>query len=269
MSYGPSGLAIGSSIISVPSIPSQIVFTAASEIFTLLGDGHIAVDGVTLAPGSSAKVVDGKTISLGSSGVVIDSSTVAIPSTKSHAVFTAASETFTPLGNGQIAVDGVTLNQGSSTIVVDGKTISFGLSGIVIDSSTFSLPSSPSQAIFTIASETFTPLGNGQVLVDGITLYPGSSATVIDGKTMSLGSSEIVIDSSTVSFPSASVTTDPFGNIIMSAFGAGPGATQSASSANGSEGSVTPFTGTASNSRQSETACILLGMSIVTLLGLL
>ena len=269
LSYGPSGLAIGSSIISVPSSPSHTVFTAASETFTPLGDGKIAVDGVTLAPGSPAKVVDGKTISLGLSGVVIDSSTVAIPSATSHAVFTAAYETFTPLGNGQVAIDGVTLNQGSSATVVDGKTMSFGLSGIVIESSTFTIPSIPSQTVFTAASETFTRLGNGQVLIDGITLIPGSSATVIDGKTMSLGASGIVIDSSTIPLPSASARTDPLGNIIMSAFGAGPDATQSALSANGSSSGVTPFTGAASTSRGSEFAYFLIGISIVKVLGLL
>ena len=267
--YGPSGLAVGSSTISVPSVPLHTVFTAASETFTPLGDGQIAVDGVTLAPGLPAKVVDGKTISLGLSGIVIDSSTVAIPSITSHAVFTAAYETFTPLGKGQVAIDGVTLNQGSSATVVDGKTMSFGLSGIVIDSSTFSLPSIPSQTVFTAASETFTRLGNGQLLVDGITLIPGSSATVIDGKTMSLGPSGIVIDSSMVPLPSASAVTDPLGNIIMSAFGAGPSATQSTLSANGSSSGVSPFTGGASTSRGSGSAYLLIGISIVKVLGLL
>ena len=269
LSFGPSGLSIGSSTISVPSVPMHIVFIAALETFTPLGDGQVAVDGVTLAPGSPAKVVGGKTISLGSSGVVIDSSTVAIPSISSQAFFTAASETITPLGNGQIAVDGVTLIQGSSATVVNGKTMSLGLFGLVIDSSTYSTPSVPSQTVFTAASETFTPLGNGQVLVDGITLNPGSPATVIDGKTMSLGPSGIVVDSSTIPLPSASAVTDPLGNIIMSAFGAGPGAIKSASSDNSSSSSVTPFTGAASTSRGSESAYILIGISIVTVLGLL
>ena len=270
LSYGPSGLVVGSSKISVPSLPLHTVFTAASQTFTPLADGQIAVDGITLAPGSPAKVIGGKTISLGSSGVVIDSSTVAIPSITPHAVFTAASETYTQLGNNQIAIDGVTLNQGSAATVVNGKTMSYGSSGIVIDSSTFSLPSIPSQTVFTAASETFTPLGNGQVLVDGITLTPGSPATVIDGKTISLELSRIVIDSSTIPLPSASAVTDQLGNIIMSAFGAGSGATQSASSYNGSSSGVTPFTGAASTSRRSETAyIILLGISIGTVLRLL
>ena len=155
MSLGPSAVIIGSSTISLPLVPTEPsnFITIGSKTFTLLGNGQVVGDEVTLAQGSSATVVDGKTMSVGTSEVMIGSSTIPLAFVPSdHAkVITVESKTFTLLGNGQMAGDGVTLIPGSPATVVNENTMSLGVSVLIIGSSTIPLPS---------ASESSAVLGN-------------------------------------------------------------------------------------------------------------
>lgn len=164
VSLGSSGLQIGSTVVAIPKAgshhtasqgitPEQSSITTGSKTFTLLGNGQLVSDGVTLAQGSSATIVDGKTMSIKPPELIIGSSTIPlrfIPSDSAN-IITIASKPFTFLGNGQVIGDGVTLTQGSSATVVNGETMSLGASGSFIGSSTIPLPP---------ASETSALLGN-------------------------------------------------------------------------------------------------------------
>ncbi|KAL8792843.1 MAG: hypothetical protein Q9195_004572 [Heterodermia aff. obscurata] len=180
MSLGPSEVIIGSSTVSLPLIPTEPsrFITIGSKTFTLLSNGQVVGDGVTLARGSSGTVVDGKTMSVGTSEVMIGSSTIPltlIPSGKAN-VMTVVSETLTLLANGQMVGEGVTLIQGSPATVVDGNTMSLGRSEVIVDSSTVPLPS---------ASEASALLGN--IIMSAFGGHPGATSSSASANASSSG----------------------------------------------------------------------------------
>lgn len=113
VSYGSSGLIIGTSSIAIPSKtadPSEVIpLSAADGTFTSVSKSLLVVDGTTLFMGSTARVVDGKTMSYGSSGLVVDTSTVPIPNSDSTVS--------NPLGN--IIMSGFGLGPAASATSVE------------------------------------------------------------------------------------------------------------------------------------------------------
>ena len=183
ISLGSSGLAIGSTMISLPFVTPY-----PSEYVTL---GH------TITQGAPAITVSGTPISLGSSGLAIGSTTISLSPAASPAIFTAAGQVITPLSNGGVIVAGKTIAPGAPAVTVSGTPISLGSSGLAIGSTTISLPSTTSQAVFTVAGQAITPLPNG-VIIAGQTLLPGAPAITASGAVISLSPSNLVIGTSTI-----------------------------------------------------------------------
>lgn len=162
VSYGPSGLAIGTSTIPVPTPPpSGVLGAGPTNVFTLGGQIFTAnptavyIAGTTLTAGGSSVTVSGTAISLGDSGIVIASSTYAIPfDILPSSTMVIGSETLTICPTA-IEVGGTTLSDGGSTITVHGIPISLGPSGLVAAGSTVFYRGGP----LTAASQTSEGLG--------------------------------------------------------------------------------------------------------------
>ncbi|TKA83318.1 hypothetical protein B0A55_00636 [Friedmanniomyces simplex] len=202
------------------------------------GSGQtLVVDGSSTATlqGSGAAVLAGVTVTAGSSGgssyvVVGGSQTVALSSGTTaadpQAVVTLSGHAYTAteLSNGDAAIDGATLSRGQAA-TIDGALVSVGPSGVVVGG-TQTIPfeslqtlGPASQAIITLNGHiyTATELGNGDAVIDGITMTSGSTAT-INGVLISDGGARgLVIDrSQTVPFSAAaSATASPGSEAVL------------------------------------------------------
>lgn len=197
---------------------------AAKQTWTPLNEGRLVANGATLSIGGPALTVSGTVISMKSAGLIADGSTIVVPGLlpsqdkgiSEPTVFTAAGQTVTPLGNNQFQVNGATLRPGGPASTVEGVRMSLGSSEVIIGTSTIPLPSpvalSPlaSQPMpVPAAGHTFTPIGDGRVLIDGATITQGESPDFVQGASVSLGSSVLVIGSSTVAMPTPIETSPP------------------------------------------------------------
>ena len=79
ISVGPGGsLVIGTSTISLET-PTPAVITTDGQIFTVEGNGLIAIGGATLSSGGAGTIISGTPISVGPGGLAIGSETVPLP----------------------------------------------------------------------------------------------------------------------------------------------------------------------------------------------
>ncbi|KAK3623127.1 hypothetical protein LTR56_021797 [Elasticomyces elasticus] len=229
---------------SSPSAPQTIVTLAGA---TVSGDpsdpSNIIVLGQTLTP-SQATPVDDTGITVASDGSVVlgtgqSASTVivqVVPS--SQATLTADGHTLTlqqdPNHGSTLIIDGTSTAtlQASGIALLDGLTVSAETSGdpsyLVVGSQTVALgahtalesPSASqtsgptSQAVVTLDGHTFTAtkLGDGNAIIQGITLPPGSDTT-IDGVHLGIGPSGLTIGGSqTVSFSAVPSVAESLGS---------------------------------------------------------
>lgn len=186
------------SLVSVLSI-GGLIFTALPTSGFLLAD-------TTIPPDGPAITIQGTPVSLGGSVLVVGSSTVVIPTGSANGVLTAAGVEFTPLGQGRIRLDGVTLMVNEPATTVSGTSISLGSSGIAIAGQTFAFPTLASEAIasdgtLTIAGQTITRLGGSKAIIDGVTLTINGPAEAVSGTSLSLASTGLMVDGQTYAFP--------------------------------------------------------------------
>ncbi|KAK4499820.1 hypothetical protein PRZ48_008006 [Zasmidium cellare] len=210
-----SPLTLPNGIVATPTVGNGSPLTTSGAMGLILS-------GTTLAPGSSA-VISGTTYSLATSGgVYINGQSYALPGASSDSPITLpngviATPTIEPANPpatnapgiafqttsvANIILAGTTLAPGS-TAVISGTTFSLPVSGdaIFVNGQSFPLPTGSAGSPVTLAdglvvtptaipnvvigSHTFTPSGATEVVLDGTTLAPGSSA-VISGTTYSL-----------------------------------------------------------------------------------
>lgn len=202
IAYGPSGLAIGSTIVSLASLPAGTL-NAAGQAITSAPQGY-AIDGTTVLP-NQAITVSGTVISLNPSQIIIGSSTISLPASKeASSVLTVNGQTLTALPNGNGYVDnGQTINPGSPAIMISGipTSIAAGASAVIVGSSTIPIATGSPNGLLTAAGETFTPLASGTIAIDGSTISVGGPPITDQGSVISLAPSGLVIGSSTFAFP--------------------------------------------------------------------
>ena len=214
MSLGSSQMIVGSSTLLLPTGSANGVLTAAGQTFTPLGRGSILVNGNTLSVDGPATTASGTVMSLASSGLIVDTQTFTFPKPaqelmpNANEILTFASQTFTQLGNGAVAFQGMTL-------VANGPaaTMSLASSKLVIGSQTFALPTPAPNAL------------SSAVVIDGTTLTAGDPAVIISGNTLSLtvGSSGLYVaghgpGTSTFSVPMTageSASVDAGGHLVI------------------------------------------------------
>lgn len=196
VSYGSNGLAIGTSIVPVPTPPPSPdgsgsfpgdspthVFTIGGQTLTANPTG-VYIAGTTLTAGGSAVTISGTAISLGSSGIVIGSSTYAVPSgALPSSTMVVGSETFT-IWPTAIEVGGTTLREGGSPITIHGTPISLGPSGLIVAGSTIPFRNGP----LTAASQTSEGLGG--IILAGF--GPSSTTASATGTGMNTSTPSVV-----------------------------------------------------------------------------
>ena len=192
------GLTRPSSLVSVLSV--------GGFAFTALPTSGFSLTDTTIQPEGPAITVRGTAVSLGSSMLVVGSSTAFLPSGSANGVLTAAGVEFTPLGHGQIRLDGNTLMANEPPITMSGTSISLGSSGIVIAGQTFAFPTPALEAAIpsgtlTIAGQTLTRLGSSKAIIDGMTLMINGPAQTVSGTLLSLLSTGLVVDGQTYALP--------------------------------------------------------------------
>lgn len=227
ISAGPSNVAIGGSIYTLPSTAGAILQTPAPQIqpqtTALVGgqsiarasNGGVVIGSSTIAPGSQA-TISGQVISAGQTNVAIGGSTYALPSTAGAVLQTPTPQPSTPVevgGNSIVKAPNGGIVIGSSTIApgseatISGQVISAGPSHVAIDGSTYALPTSAGGVLETPAPQTeqvpvqvggnsIARASNGGIIIGSSTLAPGSVAT-ISGQVVSAGATNVAIGSST------------------------------------------------------------------------
>ena len=197
-------LAVGSLTTNIPlSMNNGAVFTAGGLVFTE-SSSDLVVDGKTVFPGGSPITVAGTPVSLASDGnLMVGSLTTSLPiSINNGAVFTAGGLVFTEHSS-DLVVDGTTLFPGGPSITVAGTAVSLASNGkLIVGSFTTNLPLSINNgATFTAGGLVFTE-ESSDLVVDGTTLFPGSSTITIAGTPVSLASDgHLVVGSSTTTIP--------------------------------------------------------------------
>ena len=160
-------------------------------------NSNIVVAGSTILPGSTAQIA-GHSVSNGVNSVVVDGNTRQIPS------MTAAAAPPLP------TVAGQTIQHQGSNLVVAGQTIAPGQQGsvaghaivnngnaVVVDGSSQALQPTPAPAALpSINDQPIQTAPNGNLVVAGSTVAPGSQA-VIQGHTLANQGSNFVLDGST------------------------------------------------------------------------
>ena len=224
----------GGNIPQGPTSPALGIF-AAGQTWTPLNHDTLIANGATISIGGPALTTAGTTVSMGDMGLVAGSSTIAIPGVGPQSttvagapagVFTAAGQTFTPLADNKLLVNGkTTLDTGAPLTTVAGVIMSLGSSLLVIGTSTIRLSNpaapSPPPTPLTAAGKTFTPIGSNMVVAgDGTTLSIGGAALNSNGTVISLASGGLIVGGSTT-MPVRATASVGLGGVIMSGFGPG------------------------------------------------
>ncbi len=142
---------------SQPAISPPLI-KIGDQIFTALPEGGgLIIAGMTIRAGDPAVTIHGIPMFISGSDVIAGHSTLQLPSVGPNRVFTAADQTFTPVGNSAVAIDGKTLSAQGDRITIAGTPIALEEAGLVIGSQTLPLPSVGPNQVFTAAGQTFTP----------------------------------------------------------------------------------------------------------------
>ena len=209
VSFGPSGLQIGGSIIPNESLlPKSGPEVQSPELEPLV----FSVAGTRISQGGPGITISGTSISFGSLGLVVGTKTM--PLTPNEIPF--APKTATQQGS-IYSIGGNVVTQGGPAITVSGTRISLGPTALVIGSSTVKLPSLTQ---FKFKGSMITPNPTGFPIA-GTTLHPGGAAITISGTRISLGTVGLVIGSQTVPLPTASPTVFFIGSNTITANRAG------------------------------------------------
>ena len=134
ISLGPNGLIVGTSTISLPTVTSSAVISAAGQAGILGPDGYFTIAGTTLSPEAPAITVAGTRISLGSNGLIIGPSTLPLPPT-SMVTIAGHAYPLSKISNG-LAIGDSTLHSGQPAITISGTPVALEGSGLVIGTST-------------------------------------------------------------------------------------------------------------------------------------
>ena len=147
ISLGQSGIVIGTSSVSFSTAtPTRSLLTIGSETLTALHDSHgqggFEIGHSTIFPGSSGVAISGTTYSINKAGsLVVGTSTIPLATADSNNVsdsaLTAGGETFTPLSNTAVVVNGTTISIGGPAITEHGTRLSLAPNGLVVGLSTF------------------------------------------------------------------------------------------------------------------------------------
>jgi len=124
--------------ISIHAVNPSLVLvagsTVASQTLSVLSNGNVMIDGISLAPNAPALTIAETPILLGDDGLVVGTSTTPLPSLTAAAVaaiVTVPGKSVTVLPNGDVVIAGTTVTPNAPIIAVAGTPVSLGSSGLV------------------------------------------------------------------------------------------------------------------------------------------
>ncbi|KAL8895187.1 MAG: hypothetical protein Q9207_008267 [Kuettlingeria erythrocarpa] len=206
----------------IPGTPSMPPLTVGKHTISKAANGALIIGASTISPGNQVTIA-GHTVSAAPDRVIVDDTTYTLP--------TAAGAVQSPAAGPITLPNGIVVTPGASAITLSSeKVISVFPDGksLVIDGSTVNIPppttttTSSAKSIFTVAGEVFTAAQAG-FAIDGTTVAPGGAAVTVSGTVVSLGTAGLRVGSKTIPLPtSTSTSTGELGDVIMSAFDAGP-----------------------------------------------
>ena len=206
ISFGPNGVGLASTTVSVPTLSA----VTAGDLTFSMGPTAAVISGTTYAIGNGAsattKVIEGQTVSFGPNGVGLASTTVTVP--KMSAV--TAGDLIFSVGSMAAVISGTTyaIGNGASTTttVIGGQAVSFGPDGVGLASTTVAVPTMSAVA----AGDLIFSVGSTAAVISGTTYVIGNGAsttmTVIGGQTVSFGPDGVGLASTTIQVPTASST---------------------------------------------------------------
>ena len=161
----------------------------------------VVYGGSTIANNAQA-TISGHVVSAGTNNVVLDQSSYALPAMASPTPVVVDGHTVQKASANGVVFAGVSILSGQTATVAGHTAYAAGPNSIVVDQSTYTLPAAAaSQTI--VGGQTLKMAPNGAVVLDSITVPPGSKAT-ISGHDISAGFSNVVVDSSTYALPTSS-----------------------------------------------------------------
>jgi len=202
------------------------------------GDG-ISIGGSTVAPGSTAQIGNAQ-VSVGQNDLKVLPTTlpyISVNSPKHQAAnnppngldsgndapnnqanvtpvlgIVTAGQTFTPVNEGTVVANGITISSGGPAKTINGVPVAVGDSGLIAGDSTIPIPTTRNSQqvadankylpVITAAGQTFSQVAPGILAADsGITLKQGAPALDIGGTSVSFGSEGLVAGSSTIAVP--------------------------------------------------------------------
>ena len=217
-----AGVIIGQNTIQpISTPPPRLGLAIGGQILTPVGNGRVAVDGITLSePRQRLTLQNGEIASLKNGALVVGTQTLAIPSAEQQKdAFPTSSlviggQPFTPVGNGAFAVQGVTLSaSGQSIILQDGEVASLQDGALIVGTYTISLPTSVHASSYqtngvVVNGQTLTPVGSAGIAISGTTLSEsGQSATLPNGEAASLKDGALVVGTQTLTIPRSAQMT--------------------------------------------------------------
>ena len=163
VNLGHSGvLVVGSITTNSAGLSQSSIFTVGDQTFTA-NPTKFPIAGAILSAGGPDIIVDSTLISLNPSGfLLIGTSTIPLQ-IPTPAITTADGHVLTIEQGGLIAVDGVTLSNGSPRTTVSGTPISADLGGIMIGSDTVRLPTVNGSASSTMIPFTGAAMQSAEV----------------------------------------------------------------------------------------------------------
>ncbi len=213
ISFGNNGVIVGTSTMPLSAIPTRV----GNLKFTSDNVGNVIIGETTLHRGDQAMTVSGTRISLGDGGLVIGTQTIALFSLPAQ----TAGPQFSTDGAGNVIINGLTLHPGDAALTISGTRVSLGVDGVLTAGSrTFPVSSLPTR----VAGMQIATDGNGNIIINGVTLHPGDAALTISGTRISLGvngvltagSQTLPVSSLPTSIADLRIVTDGNGNIIFS-----------------------------------------------------
>ena len=226
ISMATSGLVVGqdtvafSSISPDPSSGKQGIVIPGGSLTAFQSNGKIIIGSSTLSVGGLAATINGQVISAASSGLVLAGSTIPLSAVKTlpspaKAVVTLGNQVYTAVSGSIVTLRSVSLSLYGPAAIVSGQVVSLGINGVVVGSQTRpwstppSVPTTPTEAIFTLGNQVFTAVSGSAVTLGSVTLSLHGPAATISGEVISLGPNGIIIGSQTQSFSGISGTTLP------------------------------------------------------------
>lgn len=181
MSFGPSGLIVGSSTVPLASTPS--VFVVGGQSFTANPTGF-SIAGTSISAGGPGVTISGTPVSLSPSGLVISTNTYQLLD-----VFTVGGHVFTANPTG-FSMDSTTISPGGPGTTVAGTPVSLGPSNtLYIGLSAISLHTDSTQGLGPAILSGLGPINPTQT-----SSRPDVNGTVqsYDGSYASLNSAKLI-----------------------------------------------------------------------------